>query len=434
MAAEIARQTGYASGNLGKSVVWTTFETFLLYYLVTVAGLSPAATGTILVAAMLWDAVADGAVGYITDRYGHGKTLGRHIIFAAPLCALGFWLIFFDPGEQLIGGTIRIIAAVALARIGYTLCDVAHNSLIVRAAPTPETATRVSGLRLCFSAIGIALVGMCTATIFGQRTSVERDALIGLLAGVGGGLYVATLYGAYAATRHLPAPMPVPRQWNPADALAILWQDRPLRRLFAMAAVQASLIPLFAKTLPFFAMAVHGNVAWAGHALIVIAVFHGLAIPIWIAASGRISASRMLTASHCVALAGLAILALAGGSFPETAALGCIGVAQAGMNMAIWAMLATAIGHGVGRSHGLEALPVGLFIAILKVAAGMGTALLATILAISAGSGTDPVALLPRQQLVVFFSLAAPAAGCLICLMLARWGSARTGSMPFRPR
>ncbi|WP_163024436.1 MFS transporter, partial [Pseudomonas viridiflava] len=45
---------GYAAGNLGKSIVWTTCESFLLFYLVTVADFPPLWAGALLSAMMVW--------------------------------------------------------------------------------------------------------------------------------------------------------------------------------------------------------------------------------------------------------------------------------------------------------------------------------------------------------------------------------------------
>ncbi|MFV3622118.1 hypothetical protein ACNJGI_21175, partial [Mycobacterium tuberculosis] len=50
----LAMQVGYSAANMGKSVVWTSFESVLLFYLVSIAGFGPMAAGTLLAAALVW--------------------------------------------------------------------------------------------------------------------------------------------------------------------------------------------------------------------------------------------------------------------------------------------------------------------------------------------------------------------------------------------
>ena len=49
----LAVQLGYSAGNLGKSVIWTSFESVMLFYLVTIAGFAPLSAGMVLAVALL---------------------------------------------------------------------------------------------------------------------------------------------------------------------------------------------------------------------------------------------------------------------------------------------------------------------------------------------------------------------------------------------
>lgn len=413
----VAVQIGYASGNLGKSILWSSFESFLLFYLITIAGFSAWLAGGVLAAAMIWDGLADLGVAYLTDRHGRPDALPRLVLVGAPLGALGFWLTF----APATGGTWpAVVAAILLCRMGYTLCDIGHNTLLVRVANGPKAASLVSGLRLIFSAMGGALVGLAAAKLLGIRDpAVQRNAF-GACAAVAGALYFLTLLIAVGATRHLPAP---PRRMPQAAGerlLRSLLRRPDYRLLLALIALQASLLPAFNRALPFFGAAVQGDPAWAGYALATITLAQSLSLPVWMLASRRHGPARLLASAHLLAvlamgaLAALAVLGDGGGSM---AALALLGAAQAGMNMAIWALLTLSIQSRASSDTRLEALPVGLFLAVLKCAAGFGNTAIAALI-----GGFSTLAY------VAAAAIALPVLGCVgvLALLLRNHESART--------
>lgn len=364
-----AVKLGYAMGNMGKSVIWASFESFMLFYLVTVLGMEPLAAGTLLAATLVWDGLADVAVAYWTDRRGRSDMLARLILVGAPMVALGFWAIFgAAPGP----GRIVTVMAVVLCRLGYTLCDVGHNTLMVRVAAHPRDAATVSGLRLIFSAMGGALVGLASAhslvgPIAAQKVALERGAAVASV------LYLITLLTAMAVCRRLPCAggdtMAVDRPWH------ALRGNRGFAMVLGLMALQSALTPLFTRALPFFGQAVHGDASWAGRALSVITVAQALSLPLWMGLSRRWSSVAILAISHGLLLIAMAGMGLATGEHGHLIALIVLGTAQGGMNMAIWAMLALSL-RGGGTS---EALPVGLFLAGIKCSAGLGNGLFALI-------------------------------------------------------
>lgn len=65
-----AIQLGYSVANLGKSVVWTSFESIMLFYMVSIAGFGPLMAGMLLAVSLLWDAAFDLAIARWTDYRG----------------------------------------------------------------------------------------------------------------------------------------------------------------------------------------------------------------------------------------------------------------------------------------------------------------------------------------------------------------------------
>ncbi len=413
----LAVQIGYASGNLGKSILWSSFESFLLFYLVTIAGFSAWLAGGVLAAAMIWDGLADLGVAYLTDRQGRPEALARLVLVGAPLGAFGFWLTF---APATGGAWPAVVAAILLCRLGYTLCDIGHNTLLVRVANGPKAASLVSGLRLIFSAMGGALVGLAAAKLLGIRDpEAQRDAFGGCAA-IAGACYLVTLLIAVGASRRLPGPPRPTPQAGGERLLRSLWRRREYRLLLALIALQASLLPAFNRALPFFGTAVKGDPAWSGYALATITLAQSLSLPLWMLASRRHGPSRLLASAHVLAVLAmgvLAALAIWGDGGGSVVALAMLGMGQAGMNMAIWALLALSIQSQAASGTRLEALPVGLFLAVLKCAAGLGNTAIAALVG---GFST--------LLYVAVAAIALPVLGCVgvLALLLLNRDRART--------
>ncbi|WP_294238353.1 hypothetical protein [uncultured Sphingomonas sp.] len=81
----LAMQVAYSAANLGKSVVWTSFDSIMLFYLVSIAGFGPLSAAALLAAALTWDALFDLQVARWADRRGDRNRLARLVLFGAPL-------------------------------------------------------------------------------------------------------------------------------------------------------------------------------------------------------------------------------------------------------------------------------------------------------------------------------------------------------------
>ena len=378
---------GYASGNLGKSVVWTAFETLLLYYLVSVIGLSPGWAGALLTGALVWDAGAGFLLGYAFDRRGGDDRLVRVAAVAAPAAGAAFALIFLAPALDLPGAAAIAVAACLLCRLCYTLCDVAHNTLLLAMTPGGRGASAVSGYRLIFSAIGAALVGVAGDLLLAlPHGDPQRHAFA--VAGLAGGLCYACFVrigtsSARGAARSAPPAHPVAPL---RAAVPAILGDPAMRRLLALLFCQAGLLPLLVKAIPF-APAI-GDAA--GGALLTVTVAQAVAQPLWIGVVDRWLAPRQAL-MLCYAVLPLLVVALAGapGRPLLLVLFGGAGVALAGMNMAIWAVMSATVQDGRFDGTGLRAAPVAMFLSVLKLAAGSATGSIAAALALGEWAGCD---------------------------------------------
>lgn len=410
-------QVSYSAANLGKSVVWTSFESMMLYYLVSIAGFGPLAAGVSLAAALLGDAALDLAIARWTDARGGAHDLARLVVIGAPLCGAGFWLIFVLPTPAAVA------AAILLCRIGYSLCDVGHNTLLIRVAHGPGDAARVSGLRLLFSAAGVALLALASGSSLSLAGAAAQRQSFASGAMVGGTLYVGTLLLAVWSTRRLPSPPGGAGNARAMPPLRAYWANPPFRRLLLLIAAQAALVPVFQRALPFYGAAVRGDPAWAGAALLTLTIAQSLALPGWMAVARRCSSSAIAIAAHVVTALVLLALTITPASRGETMLLACLGVGLGGMNLAIWALLTATVRDAMAEGAQHEATPVGLFLAVLKTAAAFGTLLFAAIVAL--GPLRLPLPTGASVELVSLMATIVPIAGSVIALALLAGGDRR---------
>ena len=89
----------YGIGGVGENISYNLFYMFFIFFLTSVAGISPAAAGTISLIAVAWDAISDPIVGYLSDRCrgwkGFGKR-GTFILLGAIPLGISVFLLYND--------------------------------------------------------------------------------------------------------------------------------------------------------------------------------------------------------------------------------------------------------------------------------------------------------------------------------------------------
>ena len=279
-----------------------------------------------------------------------------------------------------------------------------------------EGGSSVSGLRLLFSAAGVALLSLAAGSSLSRTGASAQHASFASSAMLAGALYVATLFLAVWATRNLSGGPAAASQARRLRPLGVYWRDPQFRRLLLVIAAQAGLVPLFQRALPFYGAAVHGDPAWAGSALLTMTIAQSGALVGWIAASRRCSARGIAVAAHGIALISLIGLTVTTSVPVAMVLMATLGVALGGMNLAIWSLLTAIVQASWVTGTRQDATPVGLFLTVLKAAAAVGNLLLAVI--ISALSHVLPNNVVEGGNLLPVVATVVPAAGCIIILSL----------------
>ncbi|MCQ4637883.1 MFS transporter [Anaerovorax odorimutans] len=93
----IRTKLGYAIGAFGDTIPLNIFNFYFLFFLTDIAGISPVKAGMVSSIAVLWNAVLDPVVGYLSDnsksRYGRRRSFMAKTIIPYGVC---MFLIFSD--------------------------------------------------------------------------------------------------------------------------------------------------------------------------------------------------------------------------------------------------------------------------------------------------------------------------------------------------
>ena len=79
----MGQKLGYGVGDVGGTLSYVAINTWLLYFLINIAGLAPILAGTTFVLGRLFDAVLDPVMGILSDRWR--PRFGR-LIFGGARC------------------------------------------------------------------------------------------------------------------------------------------------------------------------------------------------------------------------------------------------------------------------------------------------------------------------------------------------------------
>lgn len=154
----------YGMGELGQGMVYPMVSMFMLFFLSTYAGISPAAVGTLILIARIWDAVNDPIMGTILDnthsRWGKARP---YLLFGAIPFALFFVMIFAVPLDASM--TVKLLWSY-IAYIGwgmaFTATSISYLSMPLRMTLDPHRRVTLSMMRMIFAGLPAFLVPMMT--------------------------------------------------------------------------------------------------------------------------------------------------------------------------------------------------------------------------------------------------------------------------------
>lgn len=165
----LVTKIGYSAGSIGDSAAYNIVISFFSFFLTTVAGISPAVAGSIIAAAIVWDAITDPLMGVLIDRSRskYGKRRPFIIGSLAPMSA-AIVLIFVNFDASQTVRNIYYVLAVFLFWTAYTAFNISFYSLGIVLTVDDDERIKIAGWREVMAFIGVFVGTSVPTAIVGE--------------------------------------------------------------------------------------------------------------------------------------------------------------------------------------------------------------------------------------------------------------------------
>ncbi len=247
-------KAGYASAELGITAVETLAQIYLLEFYVSVVGLRPSLFGLAMLIAILWDAISDPIMGFISDHTNFVSGRRRpYILGGGFLLGIGVYFLFTPPIlESQIEKFSYLLLLYFLVNTFMTIIAVPHIALGGELTFQSEERNRIFGWRLFFANLGL-LTGLLLPAIWvGQGSGLFNSRSNSAFA-VGVLLFIVSFI-SYIATKNRDNPL---QNWEMQPGLSkkgnvndfFLSARSILRNKFFLPLLLAFIVATLARTL-----------------------------------------------------------------------------------------------------------------------------------------------------------------------------------------
>lgn len=194
------RACAYASGSLGKNLVWTGAELTLLFLLTELMRFDATTAASIIFISLIANVILDPVVGLASDRLtGPFGSKAPFILMGGPLCGFSFAALYSLPALGWVT-PCSVMTLLIMFRAGFSLMDAPHNALLAVAAKSDSNRTFLSAGRYLFGSLGaFAIIAFVPALTASGSPAREIDiAQCGIFAGA---LSAVVMIGAAYAAR-----------------------------------------------------------------------------------------------------------------------------------------------------------------------------------------------------------------------------------------
>lgn len=153
---------GYSSASMGEAMMFNFYQVFFMFFLTNIAGVNPALAGTVTLIAVIFSAIADPAMGYISDNTASKNGGGRRRKYilggTIPMAILLVFLFtVFD-----LSPTMKVVYFAVVAIIFwlfYAIVQVPYTAFGAELSPDYNERTKLRSFTTIFNLIG-NLIGM----------------------------------------------------------------------------------------------------------------------------------------------------------------------------------------------------------------------------------------------------------------------------------
>lgn len=157
---------GFGFGNIGFGLITQIMSAYLVFFATVILGMSGASIGLLVSISIIWDAISDPIMGYLSDMTRSARFGRRHLYMliggiGTTVINLGLWMI-----PNSLSNTVKwflMIALVLLLKTFTTIFITPYTALAAEISDDYTDRTRIQAVKTTFFLLGIFL-----ATAFGM--------------------------------------------------------------------------------------------------------------------------------------------------------------------------------------------------------------------------------------------------------------------------
>lgn len=164
---------GYSTGNLGFGIVYQVVVSYLVFYSTVVLKLPGSLIGTVVAVGVIWDAVTDPAMGFISDNTKFRKFGRRHaylLIGGATAAITNFMLWSVKPEWSDAIKIIWILSTLLLVKTALTIYATPYTALGAELSRDYDERSSIQGMRTIFFLLGVGCASVLVMAIFFRST------------------------------------------------------------------------------------------------------------------------------------------------------------------------------------------------------------------------------------------------------------------------
>ncbi len=203
----VGDKIAYGIGNLSTGAAMQVLGTYIMFYSTAILGLPGKAIGAVMGLSILWDAITDPLMGYVSDNTPHGGLGRRHpyLIVGAVGIALVNFLLWTIPEGMGTGARLLLVTAyVFLFKTLMTVYVTPYTALGAELSVDYNERTTIQGIKSVFFVFGLAFVSVAGLYWFFRPTPGYPTGQLNPNAYSSMGLAVSVLVVAAAAVSFLP--------------------------------------------------------------------------------------------------------------------------------------------------------------------------------------------------------------------------------------
>lgn len=164
---------GYGFGNFGFGLIFQLMATYFVFYATAVLGLSGALVGSIVAVGVIWDALSDPIMGYISDNTHNAKHGRRHLYLwiggiLVVLSNLMIWNMHLGIPKWLEVPSLIILLVVV--KTGMTIYGTPYTALGAELTENQGIRLKIQSVKTIFFLLGISFAAAGCMLLFFSPT------------------------------------------------------------------------------------------------------------------------------------------------------------------------------------------------------------------------------------------------------------------------